>query len=144
MSRQIVDAIAVDRDRILLTSNNVVRLTPEDKAVWSIDLSREWIAGGRILRLESGDMVAFLYGKIKDSGVHVIRFNPESGAQRWVAYCRSLGVGHSEYYHRANIEIEKDQLRVTSRGTKTFVELLDLASGWQIERQIRPLEPDRN
>lgn len=141
-SGDVVDFFVSGGNRILLTNKDVVCVTPEIRVVWLVDFSQLPHAGGRLIKLKSGDMVAFLYGQIYDSGVHLVRFNPEDGAKKWVKYCQALGASHSKYSHRAEVEVENDQLRVTSRGSQgTFVELLDLATGMRIERKTLERDP---
>jgi hypothetical protein len=84
-----------------------------------------------------GDLVAFLYCGIADSGVEVMRLNSATGKVVWRADCAPLGVKHSAYQHEATVAAEGDALRVTSRGSSgTFVEVLDLGSGRQLERTV--------
>jgi hypothetical protein len=94
-----------------------------------------WIAGGGLVELPGGDLLAFLYGCISDSGVQVIRLNPGTGKEVWQARCAPLGVMHSAYKHRATLTVEEGRVKVTSKGSGgTFVELLDLESGRQLKR----------
>ena len=117
--------------------------TADDKKRWAIPFQEaEWLAGGGLLRLPGGDVLAFLYGGISDSGVQVLRLDPVAGKAVWQARCAPLGVFHSKYRHRATATIEGDQVEVTSRGSfGMFVETLDLKTGRQIRRQRMPAEP---
>jgi outer membrane protein assembly factor BamB len=136
--RQVVGGIRQGEDRIFLTSRGVVRLSPEDERRWSVLFEEpEWIAGGDLLVLPGGDLLASLYGRINDSGVQVLRLNPTTGKQVWQVGCSGLGVPHSKYRHEATVAVEGGQVKVTSRGASgTFVEVLDLGSGRQLKRTV--------
>jgi outer membrane protein assembly factor BamB len=130
--RQVVDGLG---QGIFLTSRDVIRLSAGGKVLWRVPLKHQWIAGGGLQRLPGGDVVAFLHGRISDSGVEVVRFHPVTGRVVWRARCAPLGVGHSEYSHRVAVAVEGERARVTSRGSSgTFVEVLDLRSGRQLRR----------
>jgi outer membrane protein assembly factor BamB len=138
LDRQVVGGVRRGKDTVLLTSRDVVRLAPGSKTRWAIPLERQWMAGGGLVELPGGDVVAFLYGGICDSGVELVRLDPASGKLRWRASCQSLGVDHSKYRHRAEAAVEGSRLRVTSRGSYgTFVEVRDLRSGKQLERKVQ-------
>jgi outer membrane protein assembly factor BamB len=132
--RQVVAGRPLGKDRVFLTSRDVVRVSPDGKVVWAVPFPYpEWIAGGGFLEFPDGDLLAFLYCQIADSGVQVVRLDPAGGKQVWRASCRGLGVSHSKYEQRAEAEIDGELVKVTSRGSYgTFVELLDLASGRQL------------
>jgi RNA polymerase sigma factor (sigma-70 family) len=136
LDRQVVAGIRQENDLILLTSTDVVRLSPDDKIRWAIPFERhQWLAGGGLAELPGGDLLAFRHGRINDSGVDLIRLKPGAGQVVWKAHCAGLGVAHSEYEHEVRVAIERRTIRVTSRGSQgTFVELLDLRSGRQLER----------
>jgi hypothetical protein len=138
-SCQVVAGVRVGDDRVFVTSHDVRRVTADDRTVWSVPFSyREWIAGGDILKAPDGDLVAFLYDHISDSGVQVIRINPDSGVPRWRVSCRPLGVDHSKYSHAADVELINDRMRVISRGSfGTFVEWLDGRTGASLRRTQR-------
>jgi hypothetical protein len=132
----VVAGVRRGEDVVLLTSRDVVRLGPGGKSRWAVPLEREWIAGGGLVAVPGGDMVAFLYGRISDSGVDVVRLSPSDGKVAWRTHCKGLGVPHSKYNHQATVAVEGGRLRVTSRASAgTFVELLDLRSGRQLERK---------
>jgi outer membrane protein assembly factor BamB len=135
--RQIVAVVPAGQDRLFLTSADVRRVTPDGRTVWSISFTYpEWIAGGKILAIPDGDRVAFLYGGICNSGVQLIRFNPDSGEVRWQASCEPLSdVSHSEYQHDVEVKWIAGDLRVISCGSAgTFVEWLDGKTGGQLRR----------
>jgi outer membrane protein assembly factor BamB len=137
--RQVVAGKSLGEGRVFLTNRDVVRASPGGKVAWAVPfLDPEWIAGGGLLELEGGDLLAFLYCRIADSGVQVVRLDPEGGKQVWQTSCRGLGVAHSKYEQHAEVEIDGEFVKVTSRGSYgTFVELLDLASGRQLGRGQR-------
>lgn len=61
--------------------------TPFTMAKWLLSLGvHEWIAGGGLIVLPDGDLLAFLYGRICDSGVHVVQIKP-AGELVWQTYC---------------------------------------------------------
>jgi hypothetical protein len=87
--------------------------------------------------LPGGDLLAFLYGEISDSGVRVMRLRPD-GTVVWQSFCAPLGVSHSIYRHDASVAVEGGQVKVVSRGSYgEFVEVLDAQSGRQIRRTTR-------
>jgi outer membrane protein assembly factor BamB len=142
LDRQVIAGVEQGKDRVLLTSRDLVRLSPDGKKRWSVRLDHEWIAGGGLVALKGGDLVVFLHGLINDSGVQMARVDPASGKVVWRHSCKPLGVDHSKYRHTAAVAVEGDRLRVTSRGSGgTFVELLDLKSGKQLKR-TRPKGDD--
>jgi outer membrane protein assembly factor BamB len=136
--RQVVNGMRFRDEAVFLTSNDVVRVTAKDKVAWTIPFDRhQWIAGGELIDLPDGDVIVFRFGCINDSGVSVIRFDPSNGKEKWKANCRPLGVSHSKYCHAANVSIAGEKLRVTSKGSSTFVEILDLKTGSQIQRFLK-------
>jgi hypothetical protein len=136
LDRQVVAGMRQGEDYVILTSHDVVRLSPDSKTRWAVPLDREWIAGGDLVEVAGGDVVAFLFGRINDSGVQLARLDPATGKVVWRTRCKELGVGHSKYSHQAEVAVEGDRLRVTSRGSSgTFVDLVDLGSGKRLERK---------
>lgn len=133
-NRQIFDLLTVDRDRIVVTSKDVLRISPEDEVRWTVAFPWQGLAEGRILRLQSGDLIVALYHPISDSGVELMRLHPITGNQNWDTYCQPLGVTHSDYSHHVNVEVAGDRLRVIGRGEAAFVEILDIATGVQLNR----------
>jgi outer membrane protein assembly factor BamB len=139
---QVVTGIRWNEDRVFLTSSDVTRVSSEDNLHWKIPFDdNEWVAGGGLLELAGGDLLAYLYCGIADSGVQAVRLKASDGKVVWKAACAALGVQHSEYYHRATLAVEGNRVRVTSRGSSgTIVELLDLRSGQQLERTLSDAE----
>ncbi len=133
---QVLSAQKYGEDGVFLTRKNVVRVTSEGKVVWTILFDeRQWDEEGTMIDLPSGDSVVFHFHRIADSGVNVIRFDPSSGNEKWTTFCAGLGVMHSQYLHSAKITVEDDKIRVTSEGSSgTFVEILDLKTGRQLNR----------
>jgi outer membrane protein assembly factor BamB len=136
LRRQVVAGLRRGADIVLLTSTDVVGLTPNGTVRWAVPFrSHEWIAGGGLVELPDGDVVAFRYGCISDSGVDVVRIEPSGGKAVWQAYCDRLGVGHSKYFHEANVVVKGGKVQVTSRASGgTFIEELDLRSGKRLSR----------
>jgi hypothetical protein len=136
---EVVAEKPLGQDRLVLTNRDVTRVPPGGKVAWSVPFrDPEWTAGGGLLELEGGDLLAFLYCQIADTGVQVVRLDPAGGKQVWRVYCPGLGVTHSGYEHQAEVEIDGGLVKVTSRGScGTFVELLDLDSGRQLGRGQR-------
>lgn len=126
-------------DRVFLTSRAVVRVTDGGEARWSAPFENpEWPAAGGLVPVPGGGLVAFLYCPIGDSGVQVLRLDPNTGGRLWETWCASLRVTHSEYSHTAAVVVMEDRLRVTSEASKgTFVEVLDLKTGRQLSRERR-------
>jgi hypothetical protein len=141
---QVITGRLVGTDRVFLTSHEAVCCDASDKVLWTLAFrSPEWIASGGLVTLETGDLLAFLYGRISDSGVQVIRLNPKTGKQVWQTQCAGLGVPHSKYHHWANVRVDGDRMKVTSRASGgTFVEYLDLASGRQLKRMAPARDRD--
>jgi outer membrane protein assembly factor BamB len=141
LAGKVIDLLQQGNDLVLLTNENVARLTPAGKVAWSVPFHRVplgcWWDGGGLLRLQEGDLIAFLYCPIADGGIGLFRLAPGSGKVRWRASCASLGVGHSKYSHRATVSVVGDEVKVVSKGSYgTFVEMLDLVSGRQRSRQV--------
>jgi outer membrane protein assembly factor BamB len=124
-------------DRLLLTETEVVRVCPGKKS-WATPLGEGVrLRGGGLVEADGGDLVAFSYGPISDSGVRLTRLNAATGKVAWRAHCAPLGVGHSQYLHDATVAIEGERIRVTSWGASgTFVEVLDLRKGKQLSRTV--------
>jgi outer membrane protein assembly factor BamB len=124
-------------DRLLLTEKEVVRVCPGKKG-WATPLGERYgLKGGGLVEVDGGDVVAFSYGPISDSGVRLTRLNAATGKVVWRAHCAPLGVPHSRYWHAAAVMVEGRQLRVTSWGASgTFAEVLDLRTGKQLKRTV--------
>jgi outer membrane protein assembly factor BamB len=133
--RQVVAGTQEGDDRVFLSSRDVVRLGPDKETRWKVRFEHhQWIAGGGLVRLPKGELLAFRYGCICDSGVDLIRLDG-SGKVVWQGRCAGLGVGHSKYEHKARVAVEGNHLRVTSVGSYgTFVEVLDLGLGKLLKR----------
>jgi outer membrane protein assembly factor BamB len=138
LNRQVVSAKQYDGDVVCLTSKDVVRVTSRGAFAWTVPFyGHQWIAGGSLIDLPGGDMIAFQFGRIADSGVTLIRFDPNTGKEKWKTYCTALGVTHSKYAHDASVAIDGEKVRVTSKGSGIFVEVLDLNTGRQLERTLK-------
>jgi outer membrane protein assembly factor BamB len=135
---QVLDGRRSGDDRVFLTVGGIVRVTADEKQVWSIPFDRGDQLDGGGLQDVGGDLLCFRFGGIHDSGVKVIRFDPQTGKTLWKSTCAPLGVDHSKYRHRATVAVEGSQVRVTSRGSfGSFVEVLDLETGKQVSRAKR-------
>jgi hypothetical protein len=135
--RQIVDAVSQREDLIILTGEQITRVTLDKKIRWHLPL--EGRASGRnggILRLPEGDILAYQYHDIADSGVELTRLDADKGKRKWRTFCRELGVPHSAYLHEVKVTLEERPLKVTSRGSfGDFVELIDPQTGKQLQRK---------
>jgi len=136
--RQVVAVAACGDDRVVVTSRDVVRLGADGRVLWTTPFpTRCWIAGGGLVLLPAGDMVAYLYGRISDGGVQVMRLDLASGQKVWEVWCLGLGVGHSKYHQDAQAALEGHKLVVTSRGSSgIFVEALDVETGKSFGRWV--------
>jgi hypothetical protein len=133
----ILDGVDADGLRVFLATDRVLGVTADKTVQWQIDLD-DWFdfcGAGQLLKLPGGDVVAYRYGRICDSGVGLMRLDPCKGRTRFNAYCERLGVGHSANSHTATVTVEKGALKVVSRGSSgTFVEILEMDTGKRISR----------
>jgi hypothetical protein len=122
-------------------SNAVVRVTPKGTVRWTVAMKEASHSSGGLVDIRGGDMLAFMYCPISDSGVELVRLTPATGEVVWRAMCKPLGVSHSKYRHSAAVTIEGDRVRVMSNGSfGDFIEVVDLATGKRLERS----QPRRN
>jgi outer membrane protein assembly factor BamB len=133
----ILDAHGIGNDRVFLTSRGIMRV---GATTWSIQVGHNATyspgVGGALRYLPDGDIIAFWYCGASDTGVEVVRFNPETGSTLWQTRCAGLGVTHSAYRHWAEVETRETTARITSRGDGgTFFEILDLQTGRQLTRE---------
>jgi hypothetical protein len=142
LDHQILAVRSLTGGRLVLTGAAVIRLSAKGKIEWITPFPRyEWVASGDFVSVSGGGMLAFLYCGISDSGVQVLRFDPGRGTKVWDAYCEGLGISHSIYEHKAVVGLTLDvtlgdQVQVTSHGSRTFVELLDLQTGQRVKREV--------
>jgi outer membrane protein assembly factor BamB len=137
LHRPVLAGVVCGEDHVLLTSTDVVRLSPGDQVRWATSFAKhEGIAaGGGLVEVRGGDLVAFRYDRISDSGVQLVRLRRTTGEAVWRACCDRLGLKHSKYRHDAKATVEGERLRVTSRGSfGTFEEVLDLRTGKRLKR----------
>jgi outer membrane protein assembly factor BamB len=136
LDRRVLTGKATAGSYVFLTSRDVYRVSADKGVAWTIPFREpESAAGGGLVELEGGDLVAYRFSWLRDSGVQVTRFNPATGKVVWQTHCASLGGLHSEYEHRATVAVEGGRVKVTSRGSGgTFVEVLDAKTGRQLER----------
>jgi outer membrane protein assembly factor BamB len=137
-----ITGLLQEKDWLVLTTSDVRRLSGEGKTRWRTPFAEPYgFAAGGVVEVRGGDVVAFRYGRIHDSGVELVRLKAATGEVVWRAWCNPLGVGHSEYLHDATVAVEGERLRVSSRGSYgTFVEVLDLRTGKQLRRTAKKTE----
>jgi outer membrane protein assembly factor BamB len=136
--REVIEGRMQGEDRVFITNRDVVCLSPQGKTLWVAPFEHDLSpAGGGFVSLPGGDLVAFLYGQISDSGVQVMRIDPSNGKVAWLRYCSGLRVLHYKYKHQATVTLEEGQVKVNSVGSYgTFVEYLDLGTGRQLKRNV--------
>ncbi len=126
--------LARGADLFLLVGDRLVRVSKDDRILWSARVAGT--GAGGLLVLPDGDLVAHTYGPIQDSGVGVARVRTQDGSVVWRTQCNPLGVSHSIYLHEASVAVEAKRLRVKSVGSYgRFEEVLDLATGKQLSRE---------
>jgi outer membrane protein assembly factor BamB len=134
----VLDGRTIGEDRVFLTTHDLCRVDARGKRTWRIAEAHGDPLGGGGLVSAAGELLIFRFGAIHDSGVQLMRVDPRTGKQRWSATCKPLGVGHSKYLHRASVTVDAQRLLVISRGSYgSFVEVLDLGTGKQLERRQR-------
>jgi hypothetical protein len=135
----LADARPEGNDLVLLTNREVVRVSSDGVKRWAVAFRKaEWQVGGQLVKLPGGDLLAFLFGPISDSGVQLVRLQPGSGMVVWRGECARLGVTHSAYAHHVDLQVEGDRVKVTSRASGgSFVEILDVKSGKHLKRTRR-------
>jgi hypothetical protein len=131
LDRQVLDGRRYGPDLILLTSTDVIRLAPDGRGRWSLPFRREESCpGGQLVPIVGGDLLASQFGCISDSGVQLMRLDPDGGKVVWQTQCPGLRVSHSKYQHNAMLAVEKDHVKVTSHGSAgSFEEILGLRYG---------------
>jgi hypothetical protein len=136
LERQVLAVRTAGRDRLLATSRDVVRVSPEGRTMWAVAFPvHQSTGGGDLLELPGGDLISYLYDRNSDSGVQVMRLDPAKGKLVWAATCAPLAVSYSTYRHEATAAVDAGQIRIVSRGPNgTFVETLDLSTGRQLQR----------
>ena len=126
--------------RVVLACRQVVRLAPDGSARWTFPFGQdEFITGGRLVPLPDGDLLATLYCRIANSGVRVVRLDPNTGRAVWDTDCGGLpGVEHSSYGHDASAVVGGDgNVAVTSVGSAgTAVETFDGRTGASVGRTV--------
>jgi hypothetical protein len=135
--RGVIGALAHRETAIFLYCDGVAGFSPDAEARWTTPLAEGVKLWGGGLVEAGEDVVAFRYSPFADSGVQLLRLKAATGEVVWRARCAPLGRKHSKYEHNARVTIEGEQIRVTSRGSfGTFVEVLDLRTGKQLERTV--------
>jgi hypothetical protein len=138
LDTQVLGAAQRGNDLVVHTKNDLVRLSAHGDALWSVQMSDDdWFGGGGLVSMRGGDLLAFRYEPMSDSGVDVVRIEPTAGKTVWKTHCKSLGVDHSKYSHRAKLTIEPTTVRVTSEASGgCFFEVLDMRDGRQLSRVL--------
>ena len=138
LNRQVIGGQCYGEDKLFHTCTDIVRVSRDDKVRWSLTFGRsQLIPFGGFVDLADGDVVAFRYSVIADSGVDLLRFTPATGKSVWEVHCRGLGKVHSKYTHDVTVAIDEGKIRVTTNDRiDTCVETLDLKSGRQLNRTV--------
>lgn len=140
--RQVVALVAGGKSRVALTSRDVVGLSAGGEVQWVIPFQqREWTAGGGLISLPGGGLIAFLYCRIGSFGVQILRLEPTVGRKIWETTCEALfdeSIVTSDFQNVV-VVVDGDRIMVTSRAwAGTFVEALNIETGEQIgRREIR-------
>ena len=149
-----VDVIETGKEWVCLAGKDLVRVTMEGKTIWTQPFVKENNYVGQIVSLKTGNLLACAYDPTRDSGVHVIRFDPKTGLKRWQTHCEGLGIsptGPLRLKNQVRIGVVDDQVRVTTNATwgaynlftEEVVECLALDSGQRISRRVARLEAIR-
>jgi outer membrane protein assembly factor BamB len=135
--QRILDGVKVGEDRVLLTSQRVVRLLASGQSQW--ERVFEWRErGGGVVMPGDGTLLAYLYGPNSDSGAQVMRIRIEDGAVMWQVYCQRRGFRHFRYSHNVDAIVDEKTVTVRSAGSSgSWVEVLDLQTGKQLKREDR-------
>ncbi len=116
-----------DKRVVLLDDGGAVRWTHPA-------LASTFVAGTDVVATSAGLLLGN-YGAISDSGVDLVLVDPATGATRWETRIRGLGVGHSEYFHTAYLDVRGGKVFVVSQGSAgAFFERVDLATGKREQR----------
>lgn len=139
--RQVVAGLTHGDDRLFLTSIGVSRVSAMDAPLWSFAFPQhQWLSAGGFVTIPGGDLLVFRYGRITDSGVDMIRFNPKSGKPSWEAHCDGLGLIHSAFTNEAAVTLDGNQVRVRcqfgGRWPGTITETRDAKSGKGLTRAV--------
>jgi hypothetical protein len=132
------DVTPLGADLLVIGEKRIARIKRDGSAVWERTGFRErFVAGSGVVTLPGGDLLAFNYGRISDSGVELARIRPDDGAELWRAHAAALGVAHSVYQHEAYVELRGKDLVVVSQGAYgDFVEVRDASTGASLARHV--------
>jgi hypothetical protein len=137
LNEHVADLMPTANGCVFLTENSLVKLGPDHQAIWQIALKWQgWMPYGKIVTTPDGDLVAFHYNGICNSGAEVVRVNPVNGDLRWRMYCQPLAdICHSKYQHDVDVHWINGQLCVVSIGDQgSFVEWLAAGTGKKLRR----------
>jgi outer membrane protein assembly factor BamB len=131
LDKYVARACLMDGDLLLVTNTGLARLGSRGQARWENPVLRATeITGARIIPLPGGDILAYVFCEISDSGIEVARVRGTDGRLVWSTECKELGVSHSSYSQVCYHEIRGGDLIMVSQGAAAhFVEILDLATG---------------
>lgn len=134
--QEIIDAKQTGETRLIMTSHDLQCWSSEGSLLWKQDFAHsEFLAAGKLLILPDKSCVAFLYGRISDSGVQLMRVSVSDGGVIWKTQCDGLGVAHSKYRHEARVTLAEKSLNVVSDASGgKFTETLDVDSGKRLQR----------
>jgi hypothetical protein len=137
--RRVAAMCPAGSDWLVLTSRDVVRLSPEGRLRWTLPLQHPeaGLVDGGFVALDGGGVVAVLYCPFADTAVRVLRLDPSSGRAAWTAECVGVGVAGGNYLRVVKLAAGGGQVRVTAFGSPGgFVEDLDVESGRSLRRRI--------
>jgi outer membrane protein assembly factor BamB len=133
----VLAALLLGQGGVVLTSREVMRLSPDGGCRWTAPLEHWGLTRGGLVKVGGGGLVAYLYCPASDSGVQLVRFNAATGKVEWRARCAPLGVDLPKYWHGVGIAVKGERLRVISEAEGgTFFEELDLKTGKQLIRAV--------
>lgn len=90
---------------------------------------------GKFIDLDDGGRVFIRFARSSDSGAEVTR-ESKAGQLVWRYYMKSLMVAHSSYWHEVSAHAKDGRIYITSKGSKTIEEVIDLATGEQLSRRV--------
>ena len=118
-------------DTLIVTTNHLLRMDAGGAITWRRPpLANDFVAGNDFAALPGGDVLVGNYGAINDSGVDLVRLRASDGEIVWRVSAESLGVAHSEYEHRAYLDVRGDVVFVISEASGGgFLEKRSVATG---------------
>jgi hypothetical protein len=131
LDEELVTTFPLGGDWLVVTTGRIARLDGSGKTLWEgKPVANRSVAAAGVVPLAGGDLVVFDYGAISDSGVEVVRLEPNSGRELYRVTCPPLGVAHSKYSHTAHVRLTGDRIQVVSHGSGgSFVEEIAPSTG---------------